>query len=227
MSHELELFFKTNNIKVLPRKEIENGIKEIKFYNPNEYICMLSEIHNMFLNEEDIIKFKFRNDIWKQVQIFKLWYRRAEKIDINNRIIKLTLETSKKNIELIENMDYRKLIRRAMDREEVCIGKIYYSFKESEKSIFIKNIDGIRFDMIENDYYGYLKKIRSTLNDDLNELIKLIIEEENLEYESYIYIKALLEFPYNAMKYLQNTYIKDSKVKVDVLEELLIRDYIL
>lgn len=227
MSHELELFLKINDIKVLPRKEIENGIKEIKFYNPNEYICMLSEIHNMFLNEEDIIKFKFRNDIWKQVQIFKLWYRRIERIGINNRLIRLTLETSKKNLELIENMDYRKLIRRAMDREEVCIGKIYYSFKESEKSIFIKNIDGIRFDMIENDYYGYLKKIRGTFNGDLSELIKVIIEEENLEYESYIYIKALLGFPYNAIKYLQNTYIKDSKIEVDVLEELLIRDYVL
>ncbi len=227
MSEELELFLNKNNIEVLPRKEIEKEKRELRFYDPLEYLNTISEIHKEFLKEENRIKFKFRNDIWKHVQILKLWIRRVDKLEESNKLINIALDTSKKSLECIENISYKELIRRAMEREEVCIGRIYYEIKKGEKRIFIKNTENIKFNMVEEDYYNYLKKIRGNYRDELKDLLSEVIEKENLDFKSYIYINSLIEYPYNSMKYLQNNYIKDLKIEINVLEELLVKDYLI
>lgn len=227
MSEELELFLNKNNIEVLPRKEIEKEKRELRFYDPLEYLNTISEIHKEFLKEENRIKFKFRNDIWKHVQILKLWIRRVDKLEESNKLINIALDTSKKSLECIENISYKELIRRAMEREEVCIGRIYYEIKKGEKRIFIKNTENIKFNMVEEDYYNYLKKIRGNYRDELKDLLSEVIEKENLDFKSYIYINSLIEYPYNSMKYLQNNYIKDLKIQINVLEELLVKDYLI
>ncbi|WP_300260235.1 hypothetical protein [Clostridium sp.] len=227
MSEELELFLNKNNIEVLPRKEIEKEKRELRFYDPLEYLNTISEIHKEFLKEENRIKFKFRNDIWKHVQILKLWIRRVDKLEESNKLINIALDTSKKSLECIENISYKELIRRAMEREEVCIGRIYYEIKKGEKRIFIKNTENIKFNMVEDDYYNYLKKIRGNYRDELKDLLSEVIEKENLDFKSYVYINSLIEYPYNSMKYLQNNYIKDLKIEINVLEELLVKDYLI
>lgn len=227
MSEELELFLNKNNIEVLPRKEIEKEKRELRFYDPLEYLNTISEIHKEFLKEENRIKFKFRNDIWKHVQILKLWIRRVDKLEESNKLINIALDTSKKSLECIENISYKELIRRAMEREEVCIGRIYYEIKKGEKRIFIKNTENIKFNMVEDDYYNYLKKIRGNYRDELKDLLSEVIEKENLDFKSYVYINSLIEYPYNSMKYLQNNYIKDLKIQINVLEELLVKDYLI
>lgn len=227
MSEELELFLNKNNIEVLPRKEIEKKKRELRFYDPLEYLNTISEIHKEFLKEENRIKFKFRNDIWKHVQILKLWIRRVDKLEESNKLINIALDTSKKSLECIENISYKELIRRTMEREEVCIGRIYYEIKKGEKRIFIKNTENIKFNMVEDDYYNYLKKIRGNYRDELKDLLSEVIEKENLDFKSYVYINSLIEYPYNSMKYLQNNYIKDLKIEINVLEELLVKDYLI
>ncbi len=227
MSEKLELFLKKNNIEVLPRKEIEREKRELRFYDPLEYLNIISDIHKEFLKEENRIKFKFRNDIWKQVQIFKLWSRRVERIEESNKLINKALDASKKSLECIENISYKELIRRAMGREEVCIGRIYYEVKNGEKRIFIKNTEDIKFNMVEEDYYNNLKKIRGNYKDELKDLLLEVVEKESLDFKSYVYINSLIQYPYNSMKYLQNNYIKDLKIKSNELEELLIKDYLI
>lgn len=214
-------------MELLPRKEIVKGKRELKLYNAREYINTINEIHHIFLKEDNKVRFKFRNDVWKLVQTFKLWNRRACKINIDNRLLSLAIEASKKSLESIESIDYVSLIKRAMEREEVCTGKIYYEVKEQDKKIFITNSDNIRFNMIEDDYYSYLKKVRGIYKNELDDLIKESIEKEELNFKSYIYIKALVEYPYNSMKYLQNIYIKDFEFENKALEKLLVRDYLI
>ena len=177
MSEKLELFLRENNIEVLPRKEIEREKRELRFYDPLEYLNTLSEIHKEFLKEENRIRFKFRNDIWKQVQIFKLWSRRVERIEDSN-----------------------KLINKVLD---------------------------IKFNMVEEDYYNYLKKIRGNYKDELKDLLLEVVEKENLDFKSYVYINSLIQYPYNSMRYLQNNYIKNLKIKSNELEELLVKDYLI
>lgn len=227
MSEKLELFLKKNNIEVLPRKEIEREKRELRFYDPVEYLNTLSEIHKEFLKEENRIKFKFRNEVWKQVQIFKLWSRRVERLEESNKLINKALDASKKSLECIYNINYKELIRRAMEREEVCIGRIYYEVKNGEKRIFIKNTEDIKFNMVEEDYYNYLKKIRGNYKDELKDLLLEVVEKESLDFKSYVYINSLIQYPYNSMRYLQNNYIKDLKIKSNELEELLVKDYLI
>ncbi|NGU15449.1 hypothetical protein [Clostridium perfringens] len=227
MSEKLGLFLRENNIEVLPRKEIEREKRELRFYDPLEYLNTLSEIHKEFLKEENRIRFKFRNDIWKQVQIFKLWSRRVERLEDSNKLINKALDASKKSLECIYNISYKELIRRAMEREEVCIGRIYYEVKNGEKRIFIKNTEDIKFNMVEDDYYNYLKKIRGNYKDELKDLLLEVVEKESLDFKSYVYINSLIQYPYNSMRYLQNNYIKDLKIKSNELEELLVKDYLI
>ena len=96
MSEKLELFLRENHIEVLPRKEIEREKRELRFYDPVEYLNTLSEIHKEFLKEENRIRFKFRNEVWKQVQIFKLWSRRVERLEESNGLINKALVPQKK-----------------------------------------------------------------------------------------------------------------------------------
>ena len=227
MNQELEVFLSKNNIEVLPRKEITEGKRDIKLYDAREYINTINELHHVFLKENNKIRFKFKSDIWRIVQTFKLWNRRTERININNKLYSLVMEASRKRLNSIESIDYISLIKRAMTREEVCTGRVYYQIKEGDKKVFITNLDNIEFNMIENDYYSYLKKVRSIYKNELDDLIKEAIEKEELDFKSYIYIKALVEYPYNYMKYLQNIYIKGLEFKNETLEELLVRDYLI
>ena len=227
MSEKLELFLRENNIEVLPRKEIEREKRELRFYDPVEYLNTLSEIHKEFLKEENRIGFKFRNEVWKQVQIFKLWSRRVERIEESNGLINKALDASKKSLECIYNINYKELIRRAMEREEVCIGRIYYEVKNGDKKIFIKNTNSIKFNIVEEDYYNYIKKIRGKYKDELKDLLLEVVEKESLDFKSYVYINSLIQYPYNSMRYLQNNYIKDLKIKRNELEELLGKDYLI
>lgn len=226
MNQELEIFLNKNNIEVLPRKEITEGKKEIKLYDTREYINTINELHHIFLKENNKIRFKFRNDIWRIVQTFKLWNRRAERININNSFFRLVIEASKKSVNSIESIDYISLIKRAMEREEVCTGRIYYEIKEGYKKVFITNLDNIKFNMREDDYYTYFKKIKGIYKNELDDLIKVAVEKEELDFKSYIYIKALIEYPYNSMKYLQDIYVKDMEFENKTLEGLLARDYL-
>lgn len=227
MNQELEVFLSKNNIEVLPRKEITEGKRDIKLYDAREYINTINELHHVFLKEDNKIRFKFKSDIWRIVQTFKLWNRRTERININNKLYSLVMEASRKRLNSIESIDYISLIKRAMTREEVCTGRVYYQVKDGDKKVFITNLDNIEFNMIENDYYSYLKKVRSIYKNELDDLIKESIEKEELDFKSYIYIKALVEYPYNSMKYLQNIYIKGLEFKNETLEELLVRDYLI
>lgn len=227
MNQELEIFLNKNNIEVLPRKEITEGKKEIKLYDTREYINTINELHHIFLKENNKIRFKFRNDIWRMVQTFKLWNRRAERININNGFFRLVIEASKKSVNSIESIDYISLIKRAMEREEVCTGRIYYEIKEGYKKVFITNLDNIKFNMREDDYYTYFKKIKGIYKNELDDLIKVAVEKEELDFKSYIYIKALIEYPYNSMKYLQDIYVKDVEFENKTLEGLLARDYLI
>lgn len=227
MNQELEIFLNKNNIEVLPRKEITEGKKEIKLYDTREYINTINELHHIFLKENNKIRFKFRNDIWRMVQTFKLWNRRAERININNSFFRLVIEASKKSVNSIESIDYISLIKRAMEREEVCTGRIYYEIKEGYKKVFITNLDNIKFNMREDDYYTYFKKIKGIYRNEIDDLIKVAVEKEELDFKSYIYIKALIEYPYNSMKYLQDIYVKDIEFENKTLEGLLARDYLI
>ncbi|MDU2664934.1 MAG: hypothetical protein E7C45_08305, partial [Clostridium perfringens] len=85
----------------------------------------------------------------------------------------------------------------------------------------------IKFNMVEEDYYNYLKKIRGNYKDELKDLLLEVVKKENLDFKSYVYINSLINYPYNSMRYLQNNYIKDLKIKSNELEELLLKDYLI
>lgn len=222
MNEEVKSFLEKNRIELIKNKPIINEKIDAKYYIEN-----LSRVHEIFIGDNNSIRFKFPNNTWRLFQNFKLWSNRTSRIEYNNDIFTLISSEAKESIGIIENMDYKNLIRRAMDRNEVCIKRIYFGLKEYDYRIKILKSEKIAFGMVEDDYYEYFKRLKGNSDIDLNELILFALESEGLGEESYAYIKALLIYPHNSMKYLQNVYVKGTEIDFDKLIRLAKKDFLI
>lgn len=221
MNDELRTFLENNKFEVVSEKELFKGRRK-----PEIYIGALSDFHRVFIEENNSIRFKFHNEIWKIVQTFKVWNRRVERININNNILELIKNQSKNSVNNIENLNFKKLIRRAMDRKEVCIDKIYFPENKAENNIVICENCNITFSMIEDGYYNYFKRLK-TENKLSYRLIEMVLSKENLENDSFIYLKSLILYPYNTMKYLQSVYVRCEKIDFDKVMNLANKDFLI
>lgn len=221
MNDELRTFLENNKFEVVSEKELFKGRRK-----PEIYIGGLSDFHRLFIEENNSIRFKFHNEIWKLVQTFKVWNRRVERLNINNNILELIKNQAENSINNIENLNFKKLIRRAMDRKEVCIDKIYFPENEGENNIVLCENCNITFSMIEDGYYNYFKRLKIE-NKLSHGLIELVLSKENLENDSFIYLKSLISYPYNTMKYLQSVYIRGEKIDFDKVMNLVNKDFLI
>ena len=227
MSRNLEEFLERNNIYFFMKEDKDKEIRDIKSYDEKEYIEVLRFCHKVFIEEKNSGEFKLRNDIFKRVEFFKLWNRRVNRILDKDNLVSKALELSKNSLNKICEVNYRDIIRRAMERQEVCVGKIYYKNSDKSLYVYLKSLEDIKFNLIEDDYYTYLKRIRGEKRISIEDLIKDICLKEDLDYKSYVYINSLINYPMYSMKYLQECYIKNLKPCREVLEEALYKDLII
>ena len=220
MNEELKFFLKNNNIYIVDEKDLCKRRR-----NPKIYIDSLFYFHDIFIKEENSIRFKLPNEIWKIVQNFKIWNDRVERLNFEDKRVFEVKEHARKSIESIYSMDFKNLIRRSMERKEVSVERIYFLKENANNSIILGENSNITFRMIEDDYYRYFKKLKTErkLSDDL---IKYALNKEKLGFESFIYIKALISYPYNTMRYLQNIYIKENNIDLEKLGIFMSKDFL-
>ncbi|WP_300350013.1 hypothetical protein [Clostridium sp.] len=221
MNEEVKFFLKNNNINVVNEKDLCKGRRNSKIY-----IEGLFYFHHIFLKEENSIRFKFPNEIWKIVQNFKVWNERVERLNFEDEKISRVKEYARKSIRTIYDIDFKELIKRAMDRKEVCVERIYFQKENENNTIVLSKSSNITFRMIEDDYYKYFKKLKieRKLSD---ELINYALKKEGLGEESFIYIESLISYPYNSIKYLQNAYLKDNGIDLEKLETFMNKDFLI
>lgn len=222
MNEKVKSFLEKNEIDLIREKPLFKEKVDAKVYIEN-----LIKIHDILKAEENTIKFKLPSEIWKLVQIFKLWNNRVSRIENGNELINLITDSAQNSIKSIEKIDYKALILRAMNNKEICVRKIYLDLNSKNSKISILESEKIAFGMIEDDYYEYLKKLKGEKEVILDELIDFILEKERLKEESYVYIKALLGYPHNSMKYLQNSYLKTKEISYGKLSELAKKDFLI
>jgi hypothetical protein len=152
-----------------------------------------------------------RSTIGKEVESYKVQIRKLQKhydyifskpytnevekfILLNGGIL---LKQAKESINYIYGHDYLSVIKRSMNREEICIGKVdKNNLRENGGKIEVGTIKGITYNLIEEDLYIYIKKLqRKEFNIDEEELVSLFVHGSHLSFNSIDYLKGLCTYP--------------------------------
>lgn len=139
-------------------------------------------------------------------------------LDRGERII----SKAEEGISFLRDIDYLKLIKRSMKKNEICLGKIDEENLRVRESIEIGTIKGLKHNLVEEDIYNYLRKVRRrNFLLDINYLVKDYINIASLSKESEEYINMLLFIPYDCLKqwkrYREN---KRESTKVEYLNSI-------
>jgi hypothetical protein len=161
-------------------------------------------------------------------------FSKTHKNEIENLILsngKIMLASANGALKHIYEHGYYDLIKRSMNRSEICLGKIdKNNLRKIEGKIEIRTIKGMSFNLVEEDLYNYIKKLqRKEFNIDEEELIRLFVRGSHLSLNSIHYLRGLCSYPKDFLKiwerYRENNIskikLKDSK-KEKTNDELLV-----
>lgn len=138
--------------------------------------------------KEDYIKISNKKDL-NVCEIFLL--------DNGKSIIKKTENA----IQKFKNIDFINIVERSMKKNEICIGRIDECNLRVMERIEIGTLKNLYYNLVEEDVYEYLLKIRrkkSCIN--MNKILDEYIEISKLSSISKEYISILLEVPYDTLK---------------------------
>lgn len=109
---------------------------------------------------------------------------------------------TKKLYYIAEHEKYNNLLKRCMKRGEICIGDSYFSNLWKKSKIYYGTLNNCCLDMYENDAFCLISKVKTKGYDlDWEKLINIYCKEEKLDYFSEEYIRCLLDYPYDYIKY--------------------------
>lgn len=201
------------NIIVDSSININENITEEKI---KEYIKNLSQFHKRAMGYEDFIDGVIPSTIGRKVEQCRTSLRKTQRylIRLNGKEKKnmvdemLMLEGFDilKNSEIAFKDIYRsnimKLIKRSMSRKEIILGYFApYNVTKENSSIIVSTLNRCSYDLIEIDYVKMLLKLKKYRRDLFTEeIIKTCVEVENLNEDSYNFIKTMVEFPYDFIR---------------------------
>lgn len=206
-------YLNEKNIIVDSSININENITEEKL---NEYIENLSEFHKRAMGYEDFIEGVIPSTIGRQVEQCRTSLRKTqrclirlngkEKKNIVDEMLMIEgfdiLKNSETAFKDIYRSNIMKLIRRSMNRKEVILGYFApYNVTKEDSSIRVSTLNRCSYDLIEIDYVKMLLKLKKYRRDLLTEeLIKTCVELEELNEDSYNFIKTMVEFPYDFIR---------------------------
>lgn len=228
--------------------KIVDGFSEIAVKNINEeelekQLFVISEFHKKTLGYNSHITRRLENKIGRTVEQYKINIKRVKRYLKNTKIKcpensfeKLFLEVgdeyiekAEKCISLLYSSGYIDIIKRSMKKSEICLGNTDFSNLRKKDNIEIISIEGCSYNTIEMDAFYLLNKYkRRELKTDYKYLTEKFCEYEDLDKNSYNFIVALLNYPYDFLRCC-NRYREDKKdwsieeYKLN-LEKAIIRD---
>lgn len=181
---------------------------------------LINRLHKLLNNYDGYDVKNIDNKTGKLVEKYKMEIRLGKRyiknIEENNCLddfddmLLSYLERSEKCI-LQASKNYVDLIKRSMKNREICIHNCYFDNLYENKKISIRDISCISFDMLEVDCINFILEIKESKNKlDLEKLIHEYICIEKLDNYSEEFIKAILSYPSEVMKWFRR-YIKDEE----------------
>lgn len=159
---------------------------------------------------------RIRSIIGREVEEYKVQVKKLQRhyeyivskpctSEIENLILsdgKMMLKKAKRAVNYIYEHDYYGVIKRSMNREEICIGKVdKNNLRKVEGNIEIGTIKGMAYNLVEEDLYYYIKRLqRKEFQIDEKELIEMFVRASHLSFNSLDYLKGLCSYPKDFMK---------------------------
>lgn len=210
----LNEYLSANNIEIK-----NNYFKSFKSYEEKDIlnqINLINEVDRILTRYSSIGYTRLYSTIGKRIENYKVYLRRL-KIDLEYResIENLNevdlfllnegeniLKQGWESIKLLKDVDYIELIKRSMNLGEICLGKTDESNLRKNKAIEIGKTKNISYNIIEEDIYIYLKKLkRRNKNLKIEYYLDEFINLSKLGKDSREYIKILLSFPTDTLKH--------------------------
>lgn len=174
-------------------------------------INLIVELHKTLIGYNFNGLSKIKSTIGKEIESYKVQIKKLQRHydyvvskDCANEVEKLILSNgkvmlkqAKEALNYIYEHDYLGVIKRSMNRYEICIGKVDSSnLRRNEGKIEIGTIKGLTYNLVEEDLYNYIKKLqRKQLDIDEEELIKLFVHGSHLSFNSFNYLRGLCSYP--------------------------------
>lgn len=179
-------------------------------------INLIVELHKNLLGCSFNGLNRIKSTIGKEIESYKVQIRRLQKhydyifnkactSEIENFILsngKIMLTQAVSALNYIDEHDYFGIIRRSMNRSEICLGKVdKNNLRRNKDKIEIGTVKAMTYNLVEEDLYNYIKRLqRKELDIDEEELLKAFVYESHLSYNSIDYLKGLLSYPKDFLK---------------------------
>lgn len=205
-------------------------------------LYIISEFHKKAMGYNDYIGHRLEDKRGRTIEQYKVYIKRVKRKynDIMNNSPKnefeeLLLEYGKnylnraeKSIKDIYDTEYLEIIRRSMNRNEICLGNTYFNNLRKIKFIEVLNLEKCSYDLVEMDAATFFKKLmKKNLKLHYKKLIDKFCDFENLDNRSNTFLQSLIEYPTEFMKccnkYITSTkyMMYDNKLNIDKSKDKL------
>lgn len=215
-NNSLLIYLKENNINILDFSK-DKKRKKMKYINNTDaknQICLITEFHksvskykansaHMLPMETGKIVEKYK----KQRKYFKryidLLKSRGDLDSFEKSILTYSdvyLARVEKVLKVITNSRYIKIIKRSMERHEICLGNTNFNNLRKKENLEIVNLQYCSFCNVEMDVIYLLGKLkRKNVKLDFVNLIDFYADAEKLDDNSKKFILAMLSYPSGVM----------------------------
>lgn len=195
----------------------EYTLEEIK-----KHIIIINAIHKILMKFYSYENIGVKSTIGKNIEKLKLDIKRLRRsiinIEIKNSMDEFIflngnsiLNQAEDAISRLKKINYIDLIRRAMKKNEICLGKVDETNIRVMDRIEIGTINEISYNLVEDDICNYIRKLKkSSYEDNFNEVVDWYIKVAKLNNTSKDYINTMLLIPIDSIK-VWKKYLKNKK----------------
>ncbi|WMJ79714.1 spore coat protein [Clostridium sp. MB40-C1] len=189
--------------------------RKIKKDDLVKQIYLIKEFHNKAMGYDNFLGGNLQDRRGKTVEQYKRYIRKlgreyewlTKKKELNSfekifiRYGNEYLSKADECINQIYKNNYLSLLKRSMDKSEICLGDTYFTNLKGNGLLEIASLESCCYDMVEMDIVYLLNKVKKK-NKDLNlmELVDEFCDIENLGKESKKFIQSLIYYPYDFIK---------------------------
>lgn len=189
-------------------------------YNENKeiqsHVKVIAEFHKKAAGYREYGNNSLKDNLGRDIEKAKVEIKKFKKLlqeiklkgsenQIEEAILKYgddIVERANKGLKVSYNNKYLDIIKRSMDRGEVCMGNPYYDNICENQGLLLVNINNCIYDLVESDCIAFLKRLRKKgIKFELDKLIDQYCSLEGLDLFSKEYISSLALYPGSVIRF--------------------------